>query len=270
METGMSTACFFCRLYNEDAIRKMAELGIKDMELFFSALMEYKKPFTDEVRRICDGEGAHIRSVHALCTQFEPQLFSMHDRQREEALDIYRQVLDAAAELSAGIYVFHGPMNVKRAKTFHVNYGMAGERVSLLAEEAKQRGVKLAFENVHWCWYQQPGFAQQLLRHTESDNLYFTLDIKQAAQSGYEVAEYLDDMGDRLAHIHVCDYKKDPQKGIIPCLPFDGEMDWAGMRKKLQGSGYKGRMMLEVYPSDYKTYGDLMKNYREVAAFFAD
>lgn len=270
METGMSTACFFCRLYNEESVRRMADMGIKDIELFFSAMVEYKKPFTDEIRRICDGEGVRVRSVHALCTQFEPQLFSMHERQREEAFSIYRQVLDAAAELSAGIYVFHGPMNVKRAKTLHVNYERTGERVTVLAEEAKQRGVRLTYENVHWCWYARPGFARNVLAHTYSDNLYFTLDIKQAAQSGYEVAEYIDDMGDRLAHIHVCDYRKDPKRGMIPCLPFDGEMDWDGMKAKLNEMNYNGLMMLEVYPSDYKTYDDLLDNYNEVKQFFAD
>lgn len=268
MEAGMSTACFFCRLYNEDSVREIAKLGIKDIELFFSAMMEYKKPFTDEIRRICDGEGMRVRSVHALCTQFEPQLFSMHERQREEALSIYSQVVDAAAELSAGIYVFHGPMNLKHARTFHVNYERAGERVTVLAEQARQRGVKLAYENVHWCWYAQPGFAQNILKYTQSDNLYFTLDIKQAAQSGYEVTDYIGDMGSRLAHVHVCDYRKDPQKGIIPCLPFDGEMDFGSMKNKLEEVGYDGVMMLEVYPSDYKTYGDLLDNYRKVAEFF--
>ena len=121
---------------------------------------------------------------------------------------------------------------------------------------------------MHWCWYQQPGFARELLKHTQSDNLYFTLDIKQAAQSGYEVSDYIDDMGDRLAHIHVCDYRKDPEKGIVPCLPFSGEMDWKGMRERLCAMDYQGTLMLEVYPGDYGSYDELMENYREVSEFF--
>lgn len=268
MKTGMSTACFFCRLYNEEAVRKMAELGVRDMEVFFSAMSEYEKPFTDELRRITQGEGAHIRSIHALCTQFEPQLYSAHQRQYEEALDVFEKVTDAAAAVGAGTYVFHGPMNVKRAKTFHVNYEFAGERTAVLAERAKKKGIKLAWETVHWCWYAQPGFARELLRHTDSDNLYFTLDIKQAAQSGYEVMDYIDDMNGRLAHIHVCDYRKDAEKGIIPCLPFEGEMDWAGMREKLAGLDYRGLLMLEVYPGDYGSYGELMKTYNRLSEFF--
>lgn len=246
----------------------MAELGVHEMEIFFSSMSEYKESFTDGLRRTADASGARIRSVHALCTQFEPQLFSAHQRQYEEALGIFDEVTDAAANLGAEIYVFHGPMNVKRAKTFRVNYDLAGERTTILAEHAKKKGIKLAYETVHWCWYQAPGFAQELLKHTKSDNLYFTLDIKQAAQSGYAVADYIDDMGDRLAHIHVCDYRKDPARGIIPCLPFTGEMDWEEMRRKLCVMDYKGTLMLEVYPGDYGSYEELMDNYHAVEKFF--
>ncbi len=268
MKTGMSTACFFCKLYNEDAVREIARLGVKEIEIFFSARMEYQKAFTDEIKRICDGEGIRVRSVHSLCTQFEPQLFSDHGRQFEEALCVYHEVLDAAANLGAEVYVFHGAMYLKRAKTFRLDYEWVGERISLLAEQAKENQVKLAYENVHWCWYHEPGFAKELLRYTSSDNLYFTLDIKQAAQSGHDVFAYMDDMGDRLAHVHVCDFKKDPQKGIIPCLPFAGEMDWQGMKERLAQMNFDGMMMLEVYPADYSSYDELLENYGKVEAFF--
>ncbi len=268
MKTGMSTACFFCRLYNEESVEKMAESGIREMEIFFSSMSEYEKDFTNGLRRTADNAGARIRSIHALCTQFEPQLYSAHTRQFQEALDVFDRVSDAAADLGAEIYVFHGPMNVKRAKALNINYAFAGERTAMLAERAKQKGIKLAYETVHWCWYQQPGFAKELLAHAHSDNLYFTLDIKQAAQSGYEIADYLDDMGGRLAHIHVCDYKKDPQKGIVPCLPFTGEMDWDGLRTRLKGIGFDGTLMLEVYPGDYGSYDELMETNRRVTEFF--
>ena len=116
----MSTACFFCRLYNEESVAKMAKLGVREMEIFFSAMSEYEKTFTDGLRRTATNAGARIRSIHALCTQFEPQLYSAHKRQYMEALDIFDRATDAAANLGAEIYVFHGPMNVKRAKTFRV------------------------------------------------------------------------------------------------------------------------------------------------------
>ncbi|MEG0357102.1 MAG: sugar phosphate isomerase/epimerase [Christensenellaceae bacterium] len=266
MKTGISTACFFCREYNENAVKEIAKLGICDIEIFFSAQMEYQRSFTDELKRICSGEGIRVCAVHAMCTQFEPQLFSAHKRQADEALVVFDKVCDAAANLGAGIYVFHGPMNIKRARTLHINYQYAGEKTAFLAERCKKSSVKLAYENVHWCWYHKPGFAQKLLKNADTDNLYFTLDIKQAAQSGYEIADYIDDMGKKLAHIHVCDYTKDANNKINPCLAFDGEMDWQGLKKKL--SDFEGLMMLEVYPKDYQTYHELYENYLKVKNFF--
>lgn len=111
MVTGISTACFFGGPFNEEALQIIGNMGVSDVEMFFSASMEYEKNFLDELLKICMGEGMRIRSVHALSTQFEPQLFSIHPRQVAEAMDVYKRVLEAAQVLGAGIYVFHGPMS---------------------------------------------------------------------------------------------------------------------------------------------------------------
>lgn len=268
MKTGMSTACFFGRVFNEDALREIGRLGIRDAEIFFSAMMEYGTEFVADLRRICDGEGINMVSVHALPTQFEPQLFSGHGRQYAEALGIYEDVLRAANRLGAQVYVFHGPVYLKIAKKLHLDMEFVGERVTKLAELAKQYGVALCYENVHWCWYNAPGFARELSAHCGSDNLYFTLDMKQAAQSGYDLMEYIDDMGGRLRHVHLCDYKKDRKKGVIPCLPFEGQTDWDALKRKLQETGYDRYLMLEVYANNYESYGQLYDTYRKIEAFF--
>jgi len=268
MKTGMSTACFFGRIYNEDALREISGLGIKKAEIFFSAMQEYKPGFVNEIKNICIGEGIEMVSVHALPTQFEPQLFSLHGRQYEEALGIYEDVLKAANRLGAHIYVFHGPVHFKVAKKLQLDMAFVGERVTALAEMAKDYGVALCYENVHWCWYKKPGFAKELVQNCESDNIFFTLDMKQVAQSGYDMMDYIDDMGERLKHVHLCDFIKDDQKGIIPCLPFEGQADWEGLRNKLSDTGYEGHLMLEVYSNNYSDYTQLYDNYKKVESFF--
>lgn len=268
MKTGISTACFFCKLMNEDALKKIGELGVREAEVFFSANMEYEKPFTDELNRICDGEGIAIRSVHALCTPFEPQLFSAHPRQVQEAADTFDRVTDAAARLRAEIYVFHGAMDVKRARKLNIDFVRTGKIVGDLARRAKKKSVKLAYENVHWCWYSQPGFAKKLTAQPGTEDLYFTLDIKQAVQSGYPIGDYIDDMGGRLAHVHLCDYIADEKKGIVPALPFSGQTDWRDLKERLQNAGFDGTAMLEVYPSDYSSYDELAEVYRKTKDFF--
>ncbi len=264
----MSTACFFGRMLNEEALLKIGELGVKYAEVFFSAQMEYTDEFTGGLAATCKEFGIKMVSVHALPTQFEPQLFSRHPRQYKEAMEVYKKVLRAAKALGAEKYVFHGPIHLKIARKPSVDMGFAADRATELAEIAKLCGVKLCYENVHWCWYNMPGFASELVARAQTDNLYFTLDMKQAAQSGFPVTDYIDDMGSRLAHVHLCDHRVDAERGIMPCLPFEGEADWAGMRAALSAAHFSGTMMLEVYSSNYKDFEMLKNCYESVAEYF--
>ena len=47
METGISTASFFPRLYTEDALTEIASLGVNVSEVFFASRCEYTDEFGD-------------------------------------------------------------------------------------------------------------------------------------------------------------------------------------------------------------------------------
>lgn len=270
MEFGMSTACFYGADLNEDALAKIGDMGIPNAEIFFAGMVEYEPSFVRTLRNVARDNGVAIRSVHALTTQFEPQLFTAHPRQFDEAMDLYCKVLEAAHTLGASVYVFHGPAFLKKARRMKVNFEAAGERFSMLADIAAEYGVRLCYETVHWCWYQYPDFAARLLEHVASDNLRFTLDMKQAAQSGYDCCEYIDRMGGRLAHVHACDYRVDAEGGIEPALPMEGQADWSALRAKLEEIGYDDLVMLEVYAMNYDSLGELYDSYERVKRFFEE
>ena len=265
---GMSTACFFLREYTENAIREIGKMGTKNAEVFFSANSEYDPTFVREIKKRADDDGVNIYSVHALTTAFEPQMFSSHSRQREEAYDIFKRVLEAASILGAGVYVFHGPANIKIARTLNIDYAYTGQMISMAAETAKEYNVKLTYETVHWCWFARPEFPKLLEPHLTTDNLYYTLDIKQAAQSKRSVMEYIDAMGERMINIHICDYLDDEKKGIIPKLPFEGELDFDALKQKLNAINYQNGMILEVYANNYRDYAHLKDNYHQMVNFF--
>lgn len=264
MIVGMSTACFFPNFGCEQAVTKIGELGISDAEVFFSTFSEYKPEFVKEVKKRADEYCTNINSVHAYSLQFEPQLFSRYERSRQDALDIYEQVLRAGAQLGAKVYVMHGPAHVKHACKLNLNYEYIAERVLPLCELAKSYGIKLTWENVHWCWYAQPLFPEKLQKHLGDANLYYTLDVKQAAQSGYEPIEYIKHTADRLQNVHICDYVKTCNRGIVPVLPFNGEMDFDSLKKALANIEYSGAVMLEVYSDNYSNFDELRKTYCEV------
>lgn len=268
MRTGISTACFYGRELNEDAIAEIGKLGVKNAEIFFSCMGEYEPSFAEQIKKICVDYGIKLASVHAMPTQFEPQLFSFHPKQYAEALDIYKRVLDAGAILEAEVYVFHGPIHLKQAKKLDIDMKFAAERVNTAADLAAQRNIAFCYENVHWCWFKKPEFAVKLAEYCGNDNLYFTLDLKQAAQSGYSTDEFLIAMGDKLKHVHVCDYKKDKEKGIIPVAPFSGEADFERLRRRLKEQSFSGILMLEIYKDNYADYADLKSIYESVAEYF--
>lgn len=268
MLPGMSTACFFPGVPTEKSIDVMARMSVKNIEVFFCCLSEYSKPFVKELKKRISDNGINVYSVHALSLQFEPQLFSPYERARLEAQDIFGRVIEAAAELGAQAYVFHGPAAVKRARSLALDYRRIAPIAGRLADTAKDSGIKLAWENVHWCWYAHPEFASRLLEMPGTENLYFTLDIKQAAQAGYDPSDYIEHTKDRLVNIHVCDYKISEEKGVYPVLPFQGCTDFCGLKASLESTAYNGGIILEVYSSNYSDYLELEENYNRVKAFF--
>lgn len=266
---GMSTACFFPNVYTEQAVDIMGKMQAGNIEVFFSCMSEYKKSFINDLKQRISDNGINVYSVHALSTQFEPQLFSAQKRAKEEARGIYRQVLEAAAILGAKAYVFHGPSNVKHLKKLVLNYEYIAEVSSALADIAREFGVCLAWENVHWCWFSKPDFAEELLKQPGMENMYFTLDIKQAAQAGFSPSDYLKSMNGRLVNIHVCDYAISEERGVYPVLPFKGNMDFQAFKKDIIASGYDKALIYEVYRECYKDHADLFENYNKVISFFS-
>lgn len=102
----------------------------------------------------------------------------------------------------------------------------------------------------------------------ETKNLWFTLDIKQAAQAGLDPVEFVYRTQGRLANIHICDSSFSEERGVYPVLPFKGSLDFNALKKALADTGYDGGMILEVYANNYSDYGELEQNFNEVKSFF--
>ena len=268
MQFGMSTACLFPDQFIEDAIDVIGGMGIGTIEVFFSCLTEYEPAFVAELKRRALSQGVKVYSIHAFSLQFEPQLFTRHERARREAEDIYRRVLEAGAALDAGIYVFHGPVNLKRLPLCCLDYDDIAQRTDVLADMAAEFGIRFAWENVHYCWYERPDFARELLQRVRTGNLCFTLDVKQAAQAGFEPADFIADTAGRLVNIHLCDYVRS-DAGVVPRLPFSGDMDYAAFKRALTEAGYDAGMMLEVYRHNYRDHGELAANFARMTDFFS-
>lgn len=252
MQIGISTASFFSRFRTEDSLAYIGSRGIEHTEVFLDTFSEYEPDFAQLLRDTAAQNHTKIVSVHALSQQFEPQLFSIGERQKEDAWQTFEKVLAVARTVGATRYVFHGPaMLLGALKNAHLQ--RIAPIASELADLAARYNVRLCWENVSWCMFSYPDFGQQILQACPNGNLGFTLDIKQALRSRHDPFDYLDAMGDRLAHVHLCDATYDPQSERYRLfLPGEGSFDFAQLERKLREINYQGMAMIEVYSDLYR------------------
>ena len=251
MKTGVSTASLFLRKSNKQALPLLEELGVKTVEVFLTSFSEYGQPFADTLKA-CKG-GLEINSVHALNTQFEPELFNRHPLVKADAYSMLEKVLETAKALDCPYYTLHGTSRFKRASRLEGadNFPRMIECFSHLLDFCKARGVQLCLENVEWSTYNRVGVFSRL---SESlPNLLGVLDVKQARISGYPYEAYLSEMGGRIAYAHLSDFKK--EGGM--CLPGKGDFDFDTLVKRLLDVGFNGALLLEVYNGDYDDVSEL-------------
>lgn len=251
METGISTASLFCRYSTEDAIQFLAKSGVTTAEVFLESFCEYKRDFGRLLKsRMGD---LRVHSVHSLPTQFEPQLYTINERAMADSLLILREVMSAGQEVGANYYTFHGGARIKRTPLV-LDFERVSKCTQKVIDICGEYDISLAYENVHWCYYNYMGFFNEVRKRTSG--LKGTLDIKQARQSGVDYREFLKEMGKDIVTVHLSDVDKDGKM----CLPGRGTTDFYEMFKRLADVGFDGALLLEVYHGDYKETDELLES----------
>ena len=261
MECGISTASFFGRCQVEDALSPIARCGARLTEVFVNTFSEYEPDFFRLLLARTRQLGLSVYSVHPHSMQFEPQLLSVYPRQRQDALAIYEKILQGAKLLGAKCYVFHGSSNMAGTLR-HPDYGYLGPLIAELADMAWDYGITFTWENVSRCLFCQPEFALRMQDAARTSHLKFTLDVKQAARSGYDPRDFARIMGRDLMNLHLCDYRIRPDGVMEPMLPGRGQWDLAALKETLSEIGYQGPGFLEVYSRLYETEAELAESYR--------
>ena len=249
MEIGLSTASYFQKMQIEDAVLDIGAHGVRVCEVFLNTFSEYEPPFVEMLAERLAKNQVRVFSIHPMSMQFEPQLFSIHPRQRQDALDLYERVLAAGKRLGAQCYVMHGP-----ARLFGGVKNIELARIAPifvdLAERAQKFGIQLALENVSWCVFNEPEFGKRLQELTQGA-LKHTLDVKQAVRSGCDPIDYIRAVGEDIVNVHLCDATRLPSGGVRYDMPGFGEYDFTAMFNLLGEKGYAGPAFVEVYSDMY-------------------
>ena len=258
MDIGLSTASYFQKMQIEDAIPDIGAHGVQVCEVFLNTYSEYEPPFVELLAERLSAANLRVFSVHPMSMQFEPQLFSIHPRQREDAIALYERVLAAGKRFGAQCYVMHGP-----ARLFGGVKNIELARIAPifvdLAERAQKYGIQLTLENVSWCVFNEPEFGVRLQELTQGA-IKHTLDVKQAVRSGFDPMDYIRAVGEHIVNVHLCDATRLPSGGVRYDMPGFGEYDFVSMFNLLGEKGYAGPAFIEVYSDMYEDISTLYES----------
>ncbi|MBE9509268.1 MAG: sugar phosphate isomerase/epimerase [Bacteroidetes bacterium] len=126
----------------------------------------------------------------------------------------------------------------------------AADVLSRLAGYARRFGIKLALEIPHCysiCNTLQR--AKDIFDRIESDNIGAVFDCTHQQVIGYSVQEYLEELGDRLCHVHLRDAAGKDTADFhqnLELTPGRGEVDFRRIARELDDFGYQGEVTLEL------------------------
>jgi sugar phosphate isomerase/epimerase len=230
VQVALSTASVFPERV-PDAFEAAARLGYDGLEVMVSADPVSQDP--DVLRRLSDYHGLPVLAVHAPCLLITQRVWG-----REPWGKLVR-TKEVAEKLGAKIVVVHPAFRWQReyAKDFE----------SGLTQMDQESGVVFAVENLYplrprgtevtaWAPHWNP---------VELDYPHATLDLSHTAVSGSDALEMADQLGDRLAHVHLADGTKPglPDEHLVPGR---GTQPCAELLARLAARGYHGVVVLEV------------------------
>lgn len=179
--------------------------------------------------------GLHIENIHA--PVHEQNCLSRDDLEGESVFHAYLQCVDDCSKYDISKMVVHLPDDA------YPIHGTGMERLEKIICAAEEKGVQIAFENLN-----------------NLKNLALVLGTFQSKNVGYcydscHHINYAPDedllklYGDRLMALHLQD---NGGKHNQHQLPFDGDIDWADVVKKITVTGYQGAATLEPMNWDYE------------------
>lgn len=250
MNFGISTSCFY-PLNTEEALEYLGKSGVKQCEVFLNSASEITPGFAKKLKETADNYGMKIVSVHPFSSFAETfMLFSEYQRRFDDTLELYKRTFEATSLLGADISIIHGgliPEKISREKYF--------ERFGKLIDAGKEFGVRVTPENVNRHLSESPAFLREMKAALGSD-FKLVFDVKQALRAGYDPIGFAEEFAKDIIHVHISDHDKE-----IDCLPpSKGHFDFKKLFSVLDGAGYDGSCIIELYRHSYGNYEDLLKS----------
>jgi sugar phosphate isomerase/epimerase len=214
-----------------DAFEVAARLGYDGVEVMVTP--DAVSQDVEALRRLADYHGVPVLAVHAPCLLITQRVWG-----REPWGKLVR-AKDVAEELGARVVVVHPPFRWQReyARDFAAGLArMQDETDVVFAVEnmfpLRARGAEIA--PYAPSWNPVPG-----------DYPHITLDLSHTAVSGSDALAMADELGPRLAHVHLADGSGLPNRDEH-LVPGRGTQPCAPLLHRLAAENYQGLVVLEV------------------------
>ena len=214
-----------------DAFEIAARLGYDGLEVMVSA--DAVSQDIEALRRLADYHGVPVLAIHAPCLLITQRVWGY------EPWGKLVRAKEAAQELGAKVVVVHPPFRWQReyAKDFAQGLArMSEESAIVFAVEnmypLRAGGAELAAYAPHW-------------NPVVMDVPHVTLDLSHTATSGTDAYAMTEELGGRLAHVHMADGTGVPNRDEH-LVPGRGTQPCGPVLEKLSADGYSGMVVLEV------------------------
>ena len=235
-----------------DAFEVAARLGYDGVEVMVTP--DAVSQDVEVLRRLADYHGVPVLAVHAPCLLITQRVWG-----REPWGKLVRSK-EVAEQLGASVVVVHPPFRWQReyARDF-------GQGLARMAEESdivftvenmyplRAGGAELAAYAPHW---------NPLL----IDTPHVTLDLSHTAASGSDAYAMAEELGDRLAHVHMADGTGVPNRDEN-LVPGRGTQPCGPVLEKLSADGYSGTVVLEVNTRKATGRAERVEDLAEALAF---
>jgi sugar phosphate isomerase/epimerase len=186
-------------------------------------------------------EGLFVENIHTSYDNIND--FWLDNLSGNEITDYLMQCVDDCYEYEIPTMIVHitSGENPPKANKLGIN------RIRQITERAEQRGVNVALENL-----KNIENLGNVFDHINSSRLGFCFDSGHQNYC-YKNTDLLSMYGDKLMalHLHDNDESADQHR-----LPFDGNINWNVVMKKLTDINYKGPTAFEIMNMGYEHIGE--------------
>lgn len=199
-------------------------------------------PDGKEIARLLDDLGLGVVGH----TAWHLPIASPFKELRAQSRDLYKRGLDCFADAGVTLVNVHPDQRVPMHSLDQVRK-MNADAISLLAEDAAQRGITLMVENLDRLFSDVTDLEAILDAVPE---VGFHLDVGHAnlrlgRGQKNRTKDLLAAFGDRLSHVHLSDNRGG--EGDLHLPLGAGAIDWAGVARTLRDAGWDGTVTLEVF-----------------------